>query len=384
MHWVEWSKILALIADGGLGLNTLKAQNMALLIKWWWRLMNDHDSLWKEVIMCIHNLHNKPPSYIANNSFNGVWCNISKATNYLTSFNIDQHQLFSLIPGFDVKILFWKDVWCGNTPFHLRFPHLYLLETVKCCNLVDRMSSSRFSWRWKQEPSKPNELHELLQMYKDIEELGSFENSSFGFQFEMNESGEYKVNLMRKMIDSKLISYKGHKICWSKLIPLKVRCFVWRASMGRILVAESLAIRGIQHSHQICSLCNNDSESVDRILVNYEFAKEVQAWIFKWCGLYNRRFSNVLELIDSAASWGNCPKKKSIRSTVIFCLLWNIWLVRNDKVFRNTIASPTKVADNIISMSYTVADLCRAFGVPSHCSISGTQCNFFFLLGASA
>lgn len=35
IHWVDWSKIIARIVDGGLGVGTLEAQNMALLIKWW-------------------------------------------------------------------------------------------------------------------------------------------------------------------------------------------------------------------------------------------------------------------------------------------------------------------------------------------------------------
>lgn len=44
IHWVDWSKIVAEKKDGGLGVGTLKAQNIALLTKWWWRLINDKES----------------------------------------------------------------------------------------------------------------------------------------------------------------------------------------------------------------------------------------------------------------------------------------------------------------------------------------------------
>lgn len=59
IHWMEWSKVIAPIFDGGLGIGSLLAQNIALLIKWWRRMMNEKDSLWKMVIDSIHNLYNK-------------------------------------------------------------------------------------------------------------------------------------------------------------------------------------------------------------------------------------------------------------------------------------------------------------------------------------
>lgn len=38
IHWVSWSKVVASKKDGGLGVGSLKAHNLALLAKWWWRL----------------------------------------------------------------------------------------------------------------------------------------------------------------------------------------------------------------------------------------------------------------------------------------------------------------------------------------------------------
>lgn len=38
IHWVSWPKVVAAKSDGGLGVGTLKAQNIALLTKWWWKI----------------------------------------------------------------------------------------------------------------------------------------------------------------------------------------------------------------------------------------------------------------------------------------------------------------------------------------------------------
>lgn len=65
IHWVSWDRIVASRKKGGLGVRSLRAQNLSLLTKWWWRLKIDKGNLWKECINNIHNLKRKPITYIA-------------------------------------------------------------------------------------------------------------------------------------------------------------------------------------------------------------------------------------------------------------------------------------------------------------------------------
>jgi len=37
--------------DGGLGVRDVRAVNLSLLAKWKWRLLNDGEALWKEVLL---------------------------------------------------------------------------------------------------------------------------------------------------------------------------------------------------------------------------------------------------------------------------------------------------------------------------------------------
>ncbi|KAL7607119.1 hypothetical protein Lser_V15G14863 [Lactuca serriola] len=157
---------------------------------------------------------------------------------------------------------------------------------------------------------------------------------------------------MRRVLDSKLIHYKGPVVFWPKTVPLKVRSFVWRADLSRIHVAIELSERGVKVPNQMCHLCNKALESVDHLLVSCEFAMGVFECVFKWCGIRTQQFSKVSEVINFAASWGNCPRKRTIVSTILFCLLWNIWRAMNDRVFKDLKTSYTKVADNIISLSF--------------------------------
>nr|KAJ0214448.1 hypothetical protein LSAT_V11C400195850 [Lactuca sativa] len=54
MAWIAWDKILAAKEKGGLGVGSLKAQNLALLGKWWWHFRKPPDSIWALVIKAIH------------------------------------------------------------------------------------------------------------------------------------------------------------------------------------------------------------------------------------------------------------------------------------------------------------------------------------------
>lgn len=85
-----------------------------------------------------------------------------KGVNSINNFNIDKNEIFTLIPGSGVKILFWKDAWCVITSFQIKFPHLYLIDSVELCLLVDRLSINGFSWMWKFEPTCAIELNDLL------------------------------------------------------------------------------------------------------------------------------------------------------------------------------------------------------------------------------
>ncbi|XP_023729445.1 uncharacterized protein LOC111877144 [Lactuca sativa] len=72
IHWVSWEKVLAAKSNGGLGVGSIRALNIGLLVKWWWRLKNDSHSLWARVISGIHNLANKPFEYLSKQSSCGV------------------------------------------------------------------------------------------------------------------------------------------------------------------------------------------------------------------------------------------------------------------------------------------------------------------------
>lgn len=52
--WIAWDKISASKERGGLGIGNLKAQNIAMLGKWWWRFKANPNITWAVVIKSIY------------------------------------------------------------------------------------------------------------------------------------------------------------------------------------------------------------------------------------------------------------------------------------------------------------------------------------------
>lgn len=88
----------------------------------------------------------KPVTIIAKSSICGVWSNIAKAIKYLPEFDINYHELFSLILGWNLSILLWKYYWCGSLTLQECFPRLYDLETVKLCLVSNKIIRLGFQW----------------------------------------------------------------------------------------------------------------------------------------------------------------------------------------------------------------------------------------------
>ncbi|GJZ76875.1 RNA-directed DNA polymerase, eukaryota, reverse transcriptase zinc-binding domain protein [Tanacetum coccineum] len=74
LAWVKWSNILASLDKGGLGVGSLKAFNMSLLLKWRWRLFYNPNALWVHVVKAIHG--DETCIDIRGCHTNGVWASI--------------------------------------------------------------------------------------------------------------------------------------------------------------------------------------------------------------------------------------------------------------------------------------------------------------------
>ena len=84
----SWNLVCADKRKGGLGVGSLKAMNLAMLTKWWWRFKTEKDGLWKKVIQSLHGETGGFNKTIPSGRFTGIWNNILKILKDFHKVNI--------------------------------------------------------------------------------------------------------------------------------------------------------------------------------------------------------------------------------------------------------------------------------------------------------
>ena len=115
-HLVRWELVCLSKSKGGLGVKSLSFLNKTLLAKWNWRFTNEREALWNQVIRgkygedkggwCSREAHGM-----------GLWKGIRldwKLVSDRLAFKV----------GNGIRVSFWRDRWCGESPLCMSFPSL--------------------------------------------------------------------------------------------------------------------------------------------------------------------------------------------------------------------------------------------------------------------
>lgn len=143
-EWVEMPKQM-----GGLGVGNLLHKNMALLIKWMWRFMEENNALWKQVIM--HKYNTSLIGNLANfeaPKYGGPWrsiCNVVKRNPLV--LNITQGNVRKRVRA-GKKKLFWLDVWVGEKSLRSSFPRLFVVASNQNVVVEQMGFPDGETWRW--------------------------------------------------------------------------------------------------------------------------------------------------------------------------------------------------------------------------------------------
>ncbi|CAH1422925.1 unnamed protein product [Lactuca virosa] len=232
----------------------------------------------------------------------------------------------------------------GTPIFSFTSEHLIVIQMVVVLNLKKR--------HWRSCPHEAGLTSELNNLRNDLSSV-QLVNRSDTWESSLDKYGAFKVCDLRWKVDGQSgITQNIPTIKWSKEVPIKVNCFLWRAIQQRIASMTGLRARGIKIQTTMCGACINVEEDADHILVRCPFAKNVRDKTFNWCGIQNQSFNSIDELLRFAANWGRRPKMKARFHTICYGLVWNLWKYRNDQMFNQVFISPSYGVEQIKLILY--------------------------------
>ena len=100
--------------------------NDALKSKWVWRFAKEDDVLWRKVIASKYGVDNSGWWSMKSSNAHGFGCWKSILVRL---------ELFKTLVHFKVKngskVLFWEDVWCGDSSLKTQFPDLFRMARFR-------------------------------------------------------------------------------------------------------------------------------------------------------------------------------------------------------------------------------------------------------------
>ncbi|KAJ0550121.1 putative RNA-directed DNA polymerase [Helianthus annuus] len=352
IRWVRWEKIVASKKFGGLGVGGIKELNLALLLKWWWRLKSDPDQLWVKVVESIHHNTRIVNQIPVKKSSVGVWKNIVGVEKDFRKYGIMVGNKLVSNVGNGKKTMFWVDSWINGEPLKDRFPLLYQLVKNKKAKVWDCyrgcMGGLIWDWEWNRTPINEDEKSEMEALNTLLSQQAiSDGDDKWRWKDEMDKG--YTVRRIRQELSKFLdmnSTANGHE--WNRIAPPKVNMFVWRALEGKIPTSLALMNRGVPVQNVFCAFCGNMEESADHLLVRCIVADSVWQQIFTWVKApVGFRPQNMEELMQSINGLSSSTSIRKLIHSIYLVTLWKLWSLRNKIVFESSNISTYKLVEEI-------------------------------------
>ena len=250
IHWVGWQKVTKPKEERGLGLQSAKGKNTALLAKLNWRLHVEKEALWAKV------LRHKYCNQRRTNSINvdklpcsQIWKAVKKGRG---TFN--EGSMWTI--GRDSKLSFWWDNWTGLGPlrYMIQGPLTRGADQWKVCDII-----SELRWDWEQIP------FDLPLKVKSIIQATPIPFASRGqdrLAWSGNPRGTFDLKSAYSFAtaDKVVPSFNAGWIWKLEMLP-KIQTFLWMCQHNNIGVKSCLARRGVVVDES-CPICQRELESI--------------------------------------------------------------------------------------------------------------------------
>ncbi|GKU89920.1 hypothetical protein SLEP1_g3989 [Rubroshorea leprosula] len=251
--WVKWEYVCRDKVKGGLGVPDMLRKNWALLGKWWYRLGDGIENLWKRVV---REKYYGGRSEVDITTIEGprvskLWRDIIRMGGQSSRLKNMLVEGFKWEVGEGNKVDFWLEWWVGDKPLRDLCPRLYALLVKKEGKVYEmgRWNEGRWCWRveWRR-GTIGREKDEEVVLERALEGVQVKEGVGDVWKWRHAMDGRYVVKIAYDYLDSMegVLEDQRCKLIWCRLVPSKVAFFGWRLCLNRLPTKENLQKRGVQ------------------------------------------------------------------------------------------------------------------------------------------
>ncbi|KAL0011900.1 hypothetical protein SO802_007008 [Lithocarpus litseifolius] len=255
LHLVGWNKIVKPKEDGGLGIQAAKAKNLALLAKLNWRLYQEKDALWTQVILKKYcspsRVRARDPDALPSSP---NWKAIK------VGFPIFSSGICWCV-GTGARTKVWLDRWLkGESLREIIQGPLSLRDN----SLTMEELRDVGGWKWDLISfDLPDSIKNKIKALP-LQEFGHREDS---IMWKYTRDGDFSTNsayLLSSENESTGVPFMGKWIWKIDILP-KIIMFLWLCFHNSVPVKSILATRGINCDGK-CPICRSHDESIVHLL----------------------------------------------------------------------------------------------------------------------
>ena len=234
IHWVGWHKVTRTKEEGGLGLQTAKGRNVALLAKLNWRFNNEKEAPWAKVLRAKYcNSRRLTSSNIDRLPCSQIWRAMKKGREVFNAGNM-------WMVGRDSKMSFWHGNWTQRGPLrHLIQGPLNFEESkweVKDLMMDKGWNLSQISFVF---PSK-------VSLMIHATPFPSVGRGSDSLAWRSNPRGVFDLKIAYSLVNGAAQdpSFLAKWIWKANILP-RIKTFMWQCAHNSIGVKGCLSKRGM-------------------------------------------------------------------------------------------------------------------------------------------
>ena len=151
-----------------------------------------------------------------------------------------------------------------------------------------------------------------------------------------NRSGKYSAASAYHMMCEGGIKFQAAAAIWKCWAPLGCKIFIWLAILHRLWTPDRRARHGLQDTTSPCYLCEQEEDTVEHMLMQCVFARQVWHQCFLVAGW---SLSMLPTGQDSLQDWRVRSRKRVEKAqrkefdSFVMLVCWCIWKQRNGRVF---------------------------------------------------